>query len=65
MAERKTIIGLNKEFTKTKKVLEDYGKVKKIYYQYIEFQRQLGKSRRDIMSIEEIEKNLESMWIKK
>ena len=49
------------DYEKAKSMLESYGKAKEIYEKYLELRRKAGKPRRQLMDINEIEKNLKAM----
>ena len=58
MSEQKVNL---ERYKKTKSTLENYGKVKQIYDKYLEYRKQLGKPRQELINIQEMEKNLKSM----
>lgn len=48
-------------YKKARSALDDYGRIKQIYNKYLELRRQIGKSPRELMDIEEMERSLKSM----
>ncbi len=53
------------DFGKVKRSYDEYGKVRLIFEQYLEMRRKLGKPRRLLTTKEDIERDLESMGIRK
>ncbi len=58
MSEEKIVL---EKYKKTKSTLKKYGEVKQIYDKYLEFRKQLGKPRQELINIQEMEKNLKSI----